>query len=324
MPSINADQVPKHEHVNFCGETYRISPKMIRNSNPYKPKALLLFGLKWIIITLTCVYFTEYNVYKTIGIAILMFYGYTIFLLTTITLIACGGKKYTSWMAGTMVPKIMKQTDIRFGKVREELLLNLSGKVLDFGAGGGAYLRYSFKHIGNVTEYVCLEPNKNCHDKIRIEYEKCLANYLKDASTAKPNIANTVIPKLQIESKFLQQYVNDISEEENFDWIILGNVLCEVPEPNKILRLLDKLLKPGGMVYFSEHVRDKDGTFRAFLQDLLAPWWQFASDGCVCNRKTLHTIKENTSWKIQNWTFFSGTFLWTSKFEVGIAHKPLD
>ena len=78
------------------------------------------------------------------------------------------------------------------------------------------------------------------------------------------------------------------------------------------------------MVYFSEHVRDEDGTFRAFLQDFLAPWWQFASDGCVCNRKTLHTIKENTSWKIQNWTFFSGTFLWTSKFEVGIAHKPLD
>ena len=47
MPSINADQVPKHEHVNFCGETYRISPKMIRNSNPYKPKALLICATEW-------------------------------------------------------------------------------------------------------------------------------------------------------------------------------------------------------------------------------------------------------------------------------------
>ena len=132
------------------------------------------------------------------------------------------------------------------------------------------------------------------------------------------------------------------------------------------LHLLDQLLKPGGTAYFSEHVRDEDGTWRARLQDILAPWWcvvnplahkqkkgampiedesafhravehpersvahmcarfgrAFAFDGCHCNRRTLPSIRAHTSWEIKNWTFYTGSFAWVGKFELGVAVKPL-
>jgi len=55
-------------------------------------------------------------------------------------------------------------------------------------------------------------------------------------------------------SKFLVDFEKELGPK-SVDWIILGNVLCEIPDVDEALRILDRLLKPGGRVYYSEHVR---------------------------------------------------------------------
>jgi SAM-dependent methyltransferase len=43
-------------------------------------------------------------------------------------------------------------------------------------------------------------------------------------------------------------------------YIVLGNVMCEVPDQMSFLRDLDRVLKPGGKIIFQEHIRERDGT----------------------------------------------------------------
>ena len=69
-------------------------------------------------------------------------------------------------------------------------------------------------------------------------------------------------------------------------------------------------------------MRDAEGSWRGTLQDAVAGWWEAMTDGCVCNRRSLHLIRANTSWELRHWTFNVGWLPWVSRFEVGVAAKP--
>mmetsp|Transcript_14287 Transcript_14287/g.1282 ORF Transcript_14287/g.1282 Transcript_14287/m.1282 type:complete len:85 (+) Transcript_14287:531-785(+) len=59
------------------------------------------------------------------------------------------------------------------------------------------------------------------------------------------------------------KYLEDVEYGEGyFDSIVLGNVLCEVPNIKSALDACYKLLKPGGRIYYIEHVIDSEGTTR--------------------------------------------------------------
>eukprot|EP00041_Stephanoeca_diplocostata_P011229 m.182670 g.182670 ORF g.182670 m.182670 type:complete len:259 (-) comp18467_c0_seq2:345-1121(-) len=200
-------------------------------------------------------------------------------------------------------PAIMKQCGKSFDRVRTELLKSMRGNVLDFGSGGAEYLQYAVKvSAGSVTKYVAMEPNVNHRKTIEAQVRK-----------HKPDFPVDIV----------HQFVEDYQGKALFDWIILGNVLCEVPNPPAALRELDRLLKPGGRVYFSEHVREEDGTWAATLQDWFKVPWEIVSDGCCCNRRTLEVIRSSVpNWTLRNWTFHTpvGPPI-LRRFEVGIAVK---
>eukprot|EP00438_Fugacium_kawagutii_P023820 Skav220109 [mRNA] locus=scaffold1727:53690:54713:+ [translate_table: standard] len=74
----------------------------------------------------------------------------------------------------------------------------------------------------------------------------------------------------------------DLPGEAIFDCVVFGNVLCEVPdqearEGREIFRHVDRLLKPGGRLYFSEHTLSTAPIFRA-LQHLSTPFWCLAPE----------------------------------------------
>ena len=98
-----------------------------------------------------------------------------------------------------------------------------------------------------MERHTALEPNVHCHGAIRKAFTKEVGR-----AVARGAVAET-LPRLELEGAFLSDVKLDPA---SVDWIILGNVLCELPEPAKQLRLLDARLKPGGRVFFSEHVRD--------------------------------------------------------------------
>lgn len=78
----------------------------------------------------------------------------------------------------------------------------------------------------------------------------------------------------------------------SFDTVALTLVLCTVPEPDRALAEIARVLKPGGRFLFLEHVRaDTPGLAR--WQDRLSTPWRVFGHGCNCNRDTLAAIERS-------------------------------
>ena len=86
------------------------------------------------------------------------------------------------------------------------------------------------------------------------------------------------------------------------------------------LQQVDSLLKPGGHVYFMEHIASKKGTWKRMLQDLVNPFWVFVRAGCNCNRDSLELMKEHTDWDIISWNYRHMTVV-LGTFVLGLAMK---
>jgi hypothetical protein len=129
--------------------------------------------------------------------------------------------------------------------------------------------------------------------------------------------------KLQIVGKTLEDYEASCQGKQ-FDWIILGNVLCEVKDPGKALISVDHLLKNpvtdtdgGGHVFFSEHFGNEKASWVRFLQDWLNPIWKLAAAGCNLNRDTLDLILSQHNWKTIHWIYEFAAHRWA----IGLAQK---
>jgi ubiquinone/menaquinone biosynthesis C-methylase UbiE len=79
-------------------------------------------------------------------------------------------------------------------------------------------------------------------------------------------------------------------DDDYFDTVALTLVLCTVPDPEAGLREIDRVLKPGGLFLFLEHVRSEEPGL-ARWQDRLETPWKWFGDGCHCNRDTLRMIE---------------------------------
>jgi 2-polyprenyl-3-methyl-5-hydroxy-6-metoxy-1,4-benzoquinol methylase len=91
-------------------------------------------------------------------------------------------------------------------------------------------------------------------------------------------------------------FIEDVKGKEIFDFVILGNVLCEVPDVEATLFHVNRLLKRGGKVYFSEHVSSDSGTLLRYLQYVMSPMWCNLTDGCNINRDTLNSLENVKNW----------------------------
>jgi len=192
-----------------------------------------------------------------------------------------------------MIPRIMDLTAKEFQQERQDLLQNVSGKVLDVGSGAGAYL----EHCQKADLVVAVEPVEQLHESIRKR--------------------GRGIKNLRIVSWLVN--VMEIEEPCSFDWVILGNVLCEVEDLETTLKQIDVLLKPGGKVYFSEHIARPKGTWQRYIQDKVNPMWRHMGGGCNCNRDSLTAI-QNQGWEVVAWTYHH-IQVCMGPFVLGLAQK---
>jgi SAM-dependent methyltransferase len=208
---------------------------------------------------------------------------FAILLLPVIALITLAalifGKTVTAPLSALFIPFVMNKLDVMLTDERTELLKSIHGKVLDVGCAHGGYLKYYVKNGSAIEKLVMLEPNT--HHNASLLHNIQLARLEKSESLLHTDI--------QIENRFLE----DIPSSENgtFDWIILGNVMCEVPSPYSALTEVKRLLKDSGRVYFCEHIAHTKGTWLRWVQNLVNPWWVCVSDGCNINRSTLDTMR---------------------------------
>lgn len=93
------------------------------------------------------------------------------------------------------------------------------------------------------------------------------------------------------------------------DTLVIGLMLCSVPDPRAVLSEARRVLTPTGSLRFMEHVRDEDGSIRARVQDAINPAWRFVAGGCNANRRTLDTV-ESCGFEVVN----------LYRFKLGLPH----
>lgn len=206
------------------------------------------------------------------------------------------------------LPPVFTLLERRLRNQRTLLLQHVKGRVLDVGAGSGHYLRRLLKK-SSVTHVVALEPleslRKGCLEPLLQEKTSSSSSYSSDETN------DRVLQDFQItiRGETLEEYarLHQATRQARFDWILLGNVLCEVANVQEALEAVDTLLAPGGFVYFSEHVASPEGTWMRTCQHLMVPWWKVISGGCHCNRDSLLALQGMAasagSWQVVSWQF---------------------
>jgi len=144
---------------------------------------------------------------------------------------------------------------------RQELLAELSGRVIELGAGAGT----NFAHYPpTVKQVVAVEPEPYLRDQAH-------------AAAATAAVAVEVIDGIADELP---------AEDSSFDAAVACLVLCTVPDQATALAELRRVLRPGGTLRFYEHIRSHQPAV-AHGQELVDHlFWPRAFGGCHTARDT--------------------------------------
>jgi ubiquinone/menaquinone biosynthesis C-methylase UbiE len=161
--------------------------------------------------------------------------------------------------------RLMRSTERRImADLRARVLGPLEGTVLEVGAGTGANLPYYTR----AARVVATEPDPYMLEKAR--------ERLRDV--------NHPAIDLKLASAEALPF-----PDASFDHAVATLVFCTVPDPERALREVRRVLKPTGRFHFVEHVRGEGLVGR--VQDALRPVWKFFAAGCVINRRTAELIE---------------------------------
>jgi ubiquinone/menaquinone biosynthesis C-methylase UbiE len=152
--------------------------------------------------------------------------------------------------------------------LRRRALAEASGRTLEIGAGTGLNRDL---YPAAVTALTLTEP-----------FEP-MARQLRENATGLDDVPVDVVEAPAESLPF---------PDASFDTVALTLVLCTVPEPDRALTEIARVLKPGGRFLFLEHVRAEEPGL-ARWQDRLNPPWRLFGHGCNCNRDTLATIERS-------------------------------
>lgn len=140
--------------------------------------------------------------------------------------------------------------------LRHELLAFAKGRTLEIGVGTGLNL----SHYPPVTELIGIDPDPHMLTRAR---ERASAS-----------------ERVSLEEGDAQ---NLPFGDEEFDTVVATLVFCTVPDPQKAMNEVWRVLKPGGRFLLLEHVR-RNTPIAGEALDLLTPLWKPIAGGCHLNR----------------------------------------
>lgn len=143
---------------------------------------------------------------------------------------------------------------------RRRLVAAAHGAVVEIGAGYGA----SFAHYPPAVEGVlALEP-----DPVLRELARAAAARAPVPVTVEDGVAES-LP----------------AADASVDVVVSSLVLCSVADQSVALAEVVRVLRPGGLLLFYEHVRSAHRVLAA-AEDLVTPLWSRVAGGCHPNRDT--------------------------------------
>lgn len=146
---------------------------------------------------------------------------------------------------------------------REYLARDLSGDVLDLGAGTGAMFPYYVDAVesGRAT-VTAVEPDPHMRKRAVDRAEDLDLAVTVDAAGAE------ALP-----------YADD-----SFDVVVAAMVFCTIPDTDAALDEVARVLRPGGELRFLEHVAEEG--WRRWVQRAIQPLWKRVAGGCHLTRRT--------------------------------------
>jgi ubiquinone/menaquinone biosynthesis C-methylase UbiE len=155
---------------------------------------------------------------------------------------------------------------------RSRIVSAASGRVLEVGIGSGLNLPF---YSGSVKYVVGLDPSP-----------RLLAMARETANRARKSLE---LVEGTAEAVPLEDY--------SVDTVVTTWTLCSIPDANRALHEMRRVLKPGGQLLFVEHGRAPDPGVR-WWQDRLTPIWKRLGGGCHLNR-AIKDLIENTGFRIE-------------------------
>jgi ubiquinone/menaquinone biosynthesis C-methylase UbiE len=149
--------------------------------------------------------------------------------------------------------------------MRRTLLGSACGRVVEIGAGTGLNVEH---YPDDLDELVLTEPDEAMRRRLTRTLQRTgrVAQIL-DAPAERLPFADASV-----------------------DTVVSTLVLCTVPDPERTLGEIARVLRPDGQLLFVEHVRASSRFLAACQDALLRPWRGFAG-GCYCNRPTAELMR---------------------------------
>lgn len=164
----------------------------------------------------------------------------------------------------------MNRKDIEV--LREEIVSKAKGEVLEIGFGSGLNIPY----YKDVNKLYALEPSQE----------------IFDVGTKNTNNTKFVVEHLKNSAEQISLTDNSV------DSVVSTWSLCSIPNPEKALKEIHRVLKPGGKFYFLEHGKSNNVS-KYTLQNILNPFSKCLMGGCNLNRD-IEKLITNSGFEIEN------------------------
>jgi ubiquinone/menaquinone biosynthesis C-methylase UbiE len=154
-------------------------------------------------------------------------------------------------------------------ETRARLIADARGRTLEIGAGSGLNLAH---YPDQVSELIISEPSPHMLEQLRTQL-------------------NADPPRVR-SWELVQAGAEELPfEDRRFDTVVGTYVLCSVDDPDRVLREVERVLRPGGHYLYLEHVHAGEGTMLGRFQDLVEVPHRYIAAGCHPNRRTKHLLE---------------------------------
>ena len=158
---------------------------------------------------------------------------------------------------------------------REKVVPEAKGRVLELGIGTG--LNAAYYRAEDVTEVVGVDPSR----------ESWLL--------AQPKIADACVP-----IKYCEASAEDIPlPSDSIDTAVITYTLCTIPQPEKALQEVARVLRSDGRVLIAEHALAPDAAVIKWQNRLNGVWGKIAG-GCHINRD-IRGLLDDSPLKVHQW-----------------------
>lgn len=177
---------------------------------------------------------------------------------------------YKKYILPKLLDRAMSAAEIE--KIRPEVIKGASGIVLEIGFGSGLNLPF----YQNVSKLYALEPSKELLE-----------------------VAKARTSSISFPIEFLTTGAEHIPlPDKSMDTVVSTWTLCSVEDPEKVLKEISRVLRPGGSFVFIDH-GSSPNKFIRFIQNISTPFSKHLTGNCHLNRN-IEKLITNAGFDIQN------------------------